>query len=98
MPLEQAVRKMTARPAEIFRIPERGKLREGNFADIVVFDPQTVKEVGTFADPRRHPQGIELIMVNGAVAYGSEALLGREYAAEKPAGKTIRNLSQPKGA
>ncbi|MDR2056658.1 MAG: D-aminoacylase [Desulfovibrio sp.] len=97
MPLEQAVRKMTAKPAEIFAIPERGQLREGYFADIVAFDPATVKDIGTFADPRRHPQGIALVMVNGAVAYGSAALLGNEYTAAEPAGKIIRNM-QPKGA
>lgn len=90
MPLEAAVRKMTGKPAEIFRIPERGLLREGYFADIVIFDPETVNEVGTFADPRRHPQGIELVMVNGTVACGSAALLGKEYAAERPAGQVIR--------
>jgi N-acyl-D-amino-acid deacylase len=98
MPLEQAVHKMTAKSAAIFGIPDRGALKEGYFADIVVFDPDNVKDIGTFADPRRHPEGIELVMVNGAVAYGSMSLLGKEYRAEKPAGKTIRKTRQPKGA
>jgi N-acyl-D-amino-acid deacylase len=94
MPLEAAVRKMTARAAEIFAIPGRGMLQEGMYADIVVFDPATVRDTGTFAEPRQHPEGMELVMVNGAVAYGSALLLGRECMAKQPAGMIV---NKPKG-
>ncbi|MDR1488896.1 MAG: D-aminoacylase [Desulfovibrio sp.] len=87
--LEEAVRKMTGKPAEIFAIPERGLLREGYFADIVIFDPATIRDKGTFADPRQHPDGIHLAMVNGEVAYASASLFEQEYTAERPAGKIL---------
>lgn len=90
LPLEEAIRKMSAKPAEIFNIPERGVARAGHYADLVVFNPLTVHDKGTFADPRRHPDGFELVMVNGEIAYGSAALLGKEYTAAKPAGKIIK--------
>jgi len=90
MPLQEAIRKMTLQPATTFAIPERGTLRPGYFADIVVFDPATVRDKGTYTDPRRHPDGINLVMVNGQIAYGSAALLGREVLAQTPAGTVIR--------
>jgi N-acyl-D-amino-acid deacylase len=92
MPLEAAVRKMTAKAAEIFAIPGRGLVREGGYADIVVFDPATVRDTGTFAEPRQYPEGIELVMVNGAMAYGSALLLGKECLADRPAGMTLRRI------
>lgn len=90
MPLEEAVRKMTLQPAETFGIPGRGALRAGFHADLVLFDPSTVLDRGTYTDPRRHPDGIELVMVNGDIAYGSARVLGKEFLAEKPSGTVIR--------
>ena len=90
MPLEEAVRKMTLQPAETFGIVGRGAVRPGFRADLVVFDPNTVRDRGTYTDPRRHPDGIELVMVNGEIAYGSARVLGEQFFAEKPAGKVIR--------
>jgi N-acyl-D-amino-acid deacylase len=90
MPLEEAVRKMTLQPAETFGIAGRGAVRPGFRADLVVFDPNSVRDRGTYTDPRRHPDGIELVMVNGRIAYGSARVLGEEFFAEKPAGKVIR--------
>ncbi len=66
LPLEEAVRKMTSRPAEVFGIRERGVLRAGWYADVVVFDPETVIDKGTFTEPRQHPEGIHHVFVNGA--------------------------------
>jgi N-acyl-D-amino-acid deacylase len=65
MTLEQAVRKMTSFPAQRFGLLDRGVLRDGMKADIVIFDPQTVSCVATFNDPKRFPLGIEHVLVNG---------------------------------
>jgi N-acyl-D-amino-acid deacylase len=66
--LEEAVRKMTSLPAAKHRISERGVLREGWYADVVVFDPATIADVATYAEPRQYPAGIEYVVVNGQVA------------------------------
>ncbi|MGA3131349.1 MAG: D-aminoacylase [Terracidiphilus sp.] len=63
--LEDAIRKMTSRPAEIFGFKNRGLLKPGYFADIVVFNPDTVIDKGTFADPAQFPEGIEHVFING---------------------------------
>ncbi len=65
MPLEQAVRKMTSFPAQRFGLTDRGILRDGMKADLVVFDPHTVSCVATYPDPKRFPLGIEHVVVNG---------------------------------
>jgi N-acyl-D-amino-acid deacylase len=72
--LEEAVRKMTSFPARKHRIAERGELREGWFADLVVFDPAKVEDVATYQEPRVYPRGIEHVMVNGrmAVQHGAQ--------------------------
>jgi N-acyl-D-amino-acid deacylase len=64
--LETAVRKMTAIPAAVFGLEGRGMIREGAFADLVVFDPATVRDAATFDEPARPSAGIDLVMVNGA--------------------------------
>lgn len=66
LPLHEAVRKMTGRPAAVFGIEGRGVLRPGNYADIVVFDPATIIDKGTFTEPRQFPDGIAHVFVNGA--------------------------------
>ncbi len=63
--LEAAVRKMTGVPAERMGLAERGLVREGWFADITVFDPQTVIDRATFEDPHRTAAGIRYVLVNG---------------------------------
>jgi N-acyl-D-amino-acid deacylase len=63
--LEEAVFRMTGLPAREFGIQQRGVLVEGNFADLVVFDPQTVIDTATFEEPRRPAAGIEHVLVNG---------------------------------
>lgn len=92
LPLEAMIRKMTAKTAEIFSIPGRGVLREGYFADLVAFNPARVRDTGTFAEPRQHPKGIELVVVNGETAYGSASLLGKEYMAATPAGTITAHI------
>ncbi|HEY5636688.1 MAG TPA: D-aminoacylase, partial [Burkholderiales bacterium] len=64
-PLEEAVYRMTGFPAAKFRLHERGLLKPGFFADLVLFDAKTVIDVGTYEDPNRMPAGIAHVFVNG---------------------------------
>ena len=63
--LEDAIRKMSSLPASTFRLKQRGELREGNWADIVVFDPEKVSDAATFPDPHHYAVGIPYVLVNG---------------------------------
>ena len=65
--LEEAVRKMTSYPAQRLGLQDRGLLRDGMKADIVVFDPATVRALATYDDPKQYPVGIECVVVNGEV-------------------------------
>jgi dihydroorotase/N-acyl-D-amino-acid deacylase len=65
--LEQAVRKMTALPAERIGLRERGQVRSGWYADLVVFDPETVSDRATFAEPHQYPVGIDYVLINGRI-------------------------------
>jgi N-acyl-D-amino-acid deacylase len=67
--LEEAVRRMTSLPAGWFGFRDRGVVRPGALADLVVFDAATVKDTGTFSDPARPSAGIDLVMVNGSVVW-----------------------------
>jgi N-acyl-D-amino-acid deacylase len=69
IPLEEAVRRMTSLPAERFGLSGRGRIAEDHWADLVLFDPETIKDEATYDDPQREATGIELVLVNGAVAY-----------------------------
>lgn len=69
LPLERAIHKMTGMSAKRFRIPERGFLRSGYLADVVVFDPKTVRDAATFEQPRQFSEGIERVWVNGVLSY-----------------------------
>ncbi len=66
--LETAIQKMTSMPARKFRIPKRGVLREGCHADIVVFDPQKIRDMATFENPHQYAVGFKAILVNGGLA------------------------------
>lgn len=66
--LPQAVHKMTAMPAARLGLTDRGVLKVGAFADVVVFDAAIVKDQSTFAEPHQYPVGIETVIVNGRVA------------------------------
>jgi N-acyl-D-amino-acid deacylase len=63
--LEEAVRKMTSLPASRMRLADRGILRPGMAADLVAFDPETVRERATYADPMHYSEGIPYVAVNG---------------------------------
>lgn len=65
MPLETAIHKMTGMPARRLRLEGRGTIAPGAFADLAAFDPDTVADRATFADPHQYPVGIPHVMVNG---------------------------------
>ncbi|HBJ88302.1 MAG TPA: aminoacylase [Verrucomicrobiales bacterium] len=65
--LEEAVRRMTSLPAQTFRLKDRGQLKAGAFADIVIFDPAKVTDPSTFNDPHHHAEGFSDVIVNGGV-------------------------------
>ncbi|MGQ9587758.1 MAG: N-acyl-D-amino-acid deacylase family protein [Thermoplasmata archaeon] len=66
-PLEEAIRKMNSLPAQRIGLDDRGVLGKGMAADIVVFDPKTVRDRATFEEPHQYPDGIICVIVNGAV-------------------------------
>lgn len=63
--LPDAIRRMTSLPAKTFKIQKRGEIKEGNWADLVVFDPDKIQDQATFANPRVYPTGIKDVLVNG---------------------------------
>jgi N-acyl-D-amino-acid deacylase len=65
--LEEAVKKMTSITAERFSLNDRGVIREGAWADLVLFDPQTITDKATYTDPHQYPEGIPYVIVNGMV-------------------------------
>jgi len=75
--LPEAIRKITALPAETLGLPDRGYLRSGYCADLVVFDPNTVNELATWAEPQQYPVGIEYVLVNGEVVIDREKFTGK---------------------
>jgi N-acyl-D-amino-acid deacylase len=79
--VEEAVRKMTSLPADRLGLADRGILRQGMRADVVVFDPATVKDMASYENPAQYSQGVDWVLVNGkaVVADGkpTNALPGR---------------------
>jgi N-acyl-D-amino-acid deacylase len=65
IPLEEAVRKLSALPARTLRLDRRGELKEGYFADVVVFDPATIADKATFTQPHQYAVGMRHVFVNG---------------------------------
>lgn len=74
--LPEAIRKMTSLPAQRLGLTDRGVLRDGNKADIVVFDPQQVRALATLEEPRRFPEGIAEVIVNGVIVLSEGAHTG----------------------
>jgi N-acyl-D-aspartate/D-glutamate deacylase len=87
--LEEAIRKMTSMPADQYNQGERGRISEGAFADVVVFDPDTIQDNATYTDPHRYPSGIQHVIVNGRFVIRAGALTG-----ERP-GQWIRGPARP---
>jgi len=81
MDLATAIRKMSSMPAEKVLLKKRGKIEKGFFADIAVFDPEKVRDVATFSQPKQYAEGVRHVIVNGKVAVSegqhTGALAGR---------------------
>jgi N-acyl-D-aspartate/D-glutamate deacylase len=76
--LEDAVRKMTSLTASRLKLRDRGVVREGAWADLVVFDADRIIDTATYDDPHRYPAGIDHVIVNGTVVtHGDETLAER---------------------
>ncbi|OON41614.1 D-aminoacylase [Izhakiella australiensis] len=89
-PLTTAIHKMTGMSAARFQLPERGLLKCGYYADLVLFDPATVRDVASFSDPKQPAAGIEAVMVNGVLSYGQgQTVTGR-------AGRFLRRVKTHK--
>ena len=61
------MRKMTSLPAQVLGLKDRGLLREGYRADVVLFEPDRVADMATYDNPKQYPKGIDYVLVNGAV-------------------------------
>lgn len=68
-PLETAVWKMSGLTARNFGLQDRGTLAPGRYADVVLFDPKTVRDAATYEEPTRPAEGIHAVIVNGALAW-----------------------------
>jgi N-acyl-D-amino-acid deacylase len=77
VPLPEMIRKMTSLAAEQFRLEKRGVLKKGCFADVVVFDPRTVQEKTSYADPHQLSEGVTTLVVNGVLTIAKRELTGQ---------------------
>lgn len=75
--LENAIKKMTYLPAEKIGMKDRGRIQEGTFADLVIFDFATIKDNSTYTDPHHFPSGIKYVLVNGIMVLEQEQLTGK---------------------
>ena len=78
---EEAVHKMTGKPAEKFNIEKRGIVGVGYFADIVILNPETIEDKATMEDPYQYPVGISSVLINGRVALDHGVLTPRRLGA-----------------
>jgi N-acyl-D-amino-acid deacylase len=85
--METAIHKITGRSAELFGMLDRGVIREGAYADLVLFDPHTVIDRATFENPIQESIGIEQVWVNGVPTYAA----GKGATGEKPGRLVTRN-------
>lgn len=83
--LEEAIRRMTSLPAQKFQLKDRGLLKEGMAADIVIFDEKEVQDISTFTNPHAYSKGFHFVIVNGVLTVENEKHLGVR------AGKALKN-------
>jgi N-acyl-D-amino-acid deacylase len=85
--LEHALRSATGLPADILNLPERGYLKPGYFADVVVFDPKTFRDQATFEKPHQYATGVRYLFINGKLVINEGKYTG------VLAGKVLRHSS-----
>jgi N-acyl-D-aspartate/D-glutamate deacylase len=83
--MQEAIRKMTSLPASRLDLKRRGSLQVNNWADIVIFDSESIDDKSTFANPHQYSVGIKSVLVNGCLAY-NENIVNTEHH-----GKIIRD-------
>jgi N-acyl-D-amino-acid deacylase len=88
IPLEDAIRRMTSLPARTFGFRDRGLVQTGLFADLVLFDPERIKDLSTFAAPHAYSEGLELVLVNGI------PVIERDQLTNQRPGRTLRHVSE----
>jgi N-acyl-D-amino-acid deacylase len=88
--LGEAVRKMTSLPAEKFRLLERGRIRQGFWADLVLFDPHEIADRSDYLTPKRAAVGVRAVWVNGVLSYDGNVAVARN-------GRFLRNCVNPLG-
>jgi dihydroorotase/N-acyl-D-amino-acid deacylase len=71
LPLEEAVHKITARPAERFHLRDRGRIEAGAYADLTAFDPGTIDSPATYEEPELRPVGLAFVLRNGVLSEGT---------------------------
>jgi N-acyl-D-amino-acid deacylase len=69
--LEEAIRKMTSLPAKVFKLGQRGEIKEGYFADLVIFNEHEISDASTYDEPFNPPKGIYFVLVNGQIVFGN---------------------------
>ena len=74
--LEEAIRKFSALPAQRMRLTDRGVLKSGMWADVVVFDPNTIHDLATFDKPNQLSEGMEYVLVNGVAVIDGGKMTG----------------------
>ncbi|MBT8065560.1 MAG: D-aminoacylase [Gammaproteobacteria bacterium] len=84
IPLAEAIRRLTSFPADNLGLPDRGRLRVGHYADIAIFDPATIRDHATFAEPHQYATGVHHVIVNGV-----PVLLDGEHTGATP-GRFVR--------
>jgi N-acyl-D-aspartate/D-glutamate deacylase len=72
-----AVRSMTSLPAAVFGLKDRGVLRPGAWADILIFDPAKVRDAATYLEPHQMSEGFDYVLVNGAIEKDANAFTGK---------------------
>jgi N-acyl-D-amino-acid deacylase len=94
IPLQEAVRRLAALPAENLKLDRRGRLAPGFFADVVIFDPATIRDKASYAEPHQYAEGVEHVLVNGV-----QVLKNGEHTGARP-GRVVRGPSYatPTGA
>ncbi|MFX0135878.1 MAG: amidohydrolase family protein [Candidatus Hodarchaeota archaeon] len=74
--IEEGIRKMTSLPASILGLNDRGIIKIGNKADLVVFDPESIKDKATYKNSRQYPEGIDYVIINGDITVANGKHLG----------------------